>query len=288
MGELEEAITNGDVSGAIALGTKMFTRHGPFENWSVTWWQTIVRAGAVTKRKGHALIADTIVAHVEVVNAQTDDSLDPVVGQWLDIYCPLEAISVLSRKGAHQTCALLLELCARGLTHVVPQILERAVFPTWKHFGTLSLEKKSTVNQDDLHAMEHCLVLAQQLLLTDPAHPELPPRNLRQALIIQTERSKVFDAFHIPHLIRHLPFLVVLQTSPKIPDRLREAIRDFLHSLAMTPPFKAASLRQLDLLKDAFLSNEWSKPGTDSSIEAGMVDTLKLIMSQNRMSEFAQ
>ena len=133
--------------------------------------------------------------------------------------------------------------------------------------------------------MEAAVTLAQQLFLTTPPNAQLPPVNLQQALIIQTARAEVFESTNVQLLIRHLPFLVVLEVAKGVSERLRGQSSTLLQSLAMAPSFKAAVFRHLDLLKGVFLSSEWSRPLLDPSIEAGMVDTLKLIMSDGRQSK---
>jgi len=60
---------------------------------------------------------------------------------------------------------------------------------------------------------------------------------------------------------------------------IHEHVSTLLDSLADTAEFKTAAFRHLHLLKDAFLSSEWSRP-SDPGLETGMVDTLKLIMSE--------
>jgi mediator of RNA polymerase II transcription subunit 12 len=91
----------------------------------------------------------------------------------------------------------------------------------------------------------------------------------------------VFHASNVESLIQQLPALVVLERSKIVPEKTRAQIQLIFRGLAALPQFKTAAFRNLDVLKDAFLSNDWIKRSNDSALETGMVEGLKLMMSDS-------
>ena len=280
MGPLHHAIAKGDIASARGLAAKLFTRHGPFSSWAITWWSTIVKAIQCSDYNKGSSVIDAVIVHVEKVEEKTDSKLGSVVISWLEKQNPTEFVEILSAKSSAAFCEILLNLVAHRRLRIVPNLLDKLAYGIWKHAALAALASKGRLSSKTLRAVESSMILTQHLLLTAPPNPTLPPINLRQSLVIQTERGSALSKANVPSLIRHLPFLIVLDQSRYTPDRLKRDISNLLQGLAITPPFKAAAFRNLHILKDAFLSNEWSKPGMDSGVEAGMVDALKLIMSQ--------
>ena len=264
------AISNGDVGAASSLGSKLFSRHGPFENWSTLWWQTVVDA-----------IGDAAAAtsHITAVYEQADGRLDKVVDTWLGGVA--DPVTLMSSPNAQSLCTVLLHACASRQLRLVSGILEALVYPVWSKCSAAILKDG---NAPQPAAIANSLTLCQQLLLTEPPHKSLPPTCLCQALVLQTERGETLKGSHVILLLQRLPFLVVLKLSKGTPDRTKRSITLLLEQLAETPHFKAAAFRHLDVLKDAFLSNEWSQSSMEN-LEAGMVDVLKMIMSQGMQSE---
>jgi len=286
MSPLHQAIAQGDRVSAKNLGPKLFSRHGPFASWSGAWWATVVKAIQSSDSGKSSSVVDAASVHIEEVDSNTDSRLGAVVVSWLERQSPVELVDILSAKSASTLCEILLNLIAHRRLHIVPSLLERLAYGTWKHAAMAALASKGRLSGKHLRAVESSMILAQHLLLNTPPNPALPPINLRQALVIQTERGSALSKANVPTLIRHLPFLIVLDKSRFTPDRLKREISNLFQGLATTPPFKAAAFRNLHILKDAFLSNEWSKPGIDSAVETGLVDALKLIMSQGSSCEW--
>lgn len=285
MGPLHHAIAKGDVATAKSLSAKLYTRHGPFASWSGTWWSTVVKAIQNSDAHKAISVVDAAIAHIEQVDANTDSKLGSVVVAWLEKDTPTEVLDLLSVKSSPVLCEILLNLVAHRRLHIVPTLLEKLAYGTWKQAAMAVLATKGRLSSRNLRAVESSMVLTQHLLLNAPPNPALPPINLRQALVIQTERGSALSKANVPTLIRHLPFLIVLAKSRFTPEQLKREISVLFQGLATTPPFKAAAFRNLHILKDAFLSNEWSKPGIDAAVEEGMVDALKLIMSQGSSCE---
>ena len=280
MAALQQALSAGNIQAATSLSSKLFTRHGPFSTWSTLWWSTVIKALQVGETSKSSSVINASLAHIEEIDNLTDGTLDTVVSSWIDLLTFAQTTDMLSTNTHSIFSAVLLNLVAHRRLHIVPKLLERLVYSSWKHSASTVLSSNGRIVSRVLRAVESTVTLAQHLLLTSPPNRSLPPINMRQALVLQTERGKAFDVSNVPTLIRHLPFLVVLDTARGCPQHLRDQISTLLRGLAVTPPFKAAAFRHLNVLKDSFLSNEWSKPTLDSSVEAGMVDALKLIMSQ--------
>lgn len=279
MGPLVQAISSGNISAAMAMALKLFSRHGSFSLWSAAWWANIIRGIQIADTRKSAAVANAVLGHIEEVLKQNEDDLDPVLLAWLDTTTELDHVELLAGKSAPIIIDVLLNLVARRRLHTVPRLLDRLSYAIWKHAGNAIMASKGHLSNRNLGASEHSIILAQHLLLTQPPNSELPPINLQQSLIIQTERRAALNGTNVPLLIRHLPFLVVIDTARETSNQVREQISTLLQGLATTPQFKAAAFRHLNILKDAFLSNEWSKPSLSASIETAMVDALKLIMS---------
>ena len=288
MGQLQQAISTGNVAAAKVLAGKLFNRHGPFSSWSMVWWSTLASAVLAPEGVRTASIVDASMTHIMDVDDHTDSTLDFVVATWLQDKAVPSIIDMLALKSASGLIEILLNLVAKRRLRIVPQMLGRLAYATWKHAASGVLATKGRLSTKNLRAVECSMILTQHLLLTTPPNPALPPINLRQSLVMQTERRTAFDATNVPDLIRHLPFLVILDTARTATERLKQQITDLLQGLARTPQFKAAAFRNLHILKDAFLSNEWSKPGIEPCVEARMVDGLKLIMSQGSSCKLDQ
>ena len=286
MGPLHQAISTGNIAAAKILAPKLFSRHGPYKAWSTLWWTTLVQAIQASQPARSSEVVEASLAHIEEVDDNTDATLDSVIGKWLEDMSQASVLQLLSSRVASPMIEVLLNLIAHRRLRIVPRILEKLVYTIWKLAATSVIASKGRISANTIQAVTSCMVLAQQLLLTTPPNPNLPPINLRQSLVLQTERGTALNGSNVPTLIRHLPFLVILDKARGTPDKVREQISTLLRGLARTPQFKAAAFRHLPILKDAFLSNEWGKPGMDPGVESGMVDALKLIMSQSSSSKF--
>lgn len=278
MAGLEQTIKFGDVESAAALGEKMYTRHGPYAVWADLWWVTVVKAigAAISTQPSPTRLIDVAVAHI---SSADQGALDPTIFTWLDTLHPAAKIDLLGQRSSPFVHIFLRLATLRRLSSLT--ILNKLVFPVWHHIATGCLASRARQTSRTQAAAENAVLLAHQLLVTVGPHRLLPPLILQEALVLQTARTRVLHDTAVPSLIRHLPFLVVLQHSPAIWPKTRAYISDLLDSLAATAEFKTAAFRHLDPLKDAFLSSEWSKPGLDPALETGMVDTLKMIMSEH-------
>lgn len=254
----------GATESAAAFASKLFAKHGTFTKWSEQWWAVIVES--IQNRN-----LDAIDAHINHVCDLAATSLDAPVAAWLNGLNPSNRIEVI--RGTYR---LLLRLVTqRRLSTIL--LVNSLILPSWKHAAS-----SLPLSNPHQHALEATIVLAQQLLLTNPPQKHLPPASLQESFIAQTSRAEVFHNKNVLNLIRHLPFLVVLQAS-RVADRIKDEIGELLQCLGMTPAFKTAAFRHLDLLKDTFLSSEWSKTPYDPAVEAGMIDTLKAIMSEGEL-----
>lgn len=240
---------------------------------------------AIQASDGTSSVINAALAHIETLDDQTRDRLDTVATKWLEELSVAQAETLLAGKASSALYTVLLNLVAHRRLRVVSVILGRLVYPIWKHVASLALSSKRFPTKH-ARAMGTTLILTQHFLLAVPPNKNLPPNNLRQALILRTERSRAFDINNVQTLIKHLPFLVVLDTAKNRPDRLHTQISTLLQGLADTPTFNAAAFRHLNILKDVFLSNEWSKPGMDPILETAMVEALKQIMSQSSPGEY--
>ena len=286
MGAVLQSISTGNSSSAGVLAPRLFSRHGPFGRWATIWWGTLLKALLEPERGSSPLaVVDAALAHVEAVEDNMDKGFDAVVSAWLSSLTVQAGFELMRTQSALSLCSLLLNLAAHRRVHIVPQIMDKLVYATWKQAAALSLSSRGKLDAKHIQAVENAIILAQHFLLAaPPSEAGLPPTNLRQSLILQTERGQVFNSTNAPILIRHLPFLIVLDSARGATERIRSQILTLLQGLATTPQFKAAAFRHVDVLKDAFLSVEWSKSSVDPSLEASMVDALKLIMSQGSSS----
>ena len=285
MGPLYQAISTGNIAAAKILAPKMFSRHGSFPNWASLWWTTLIKAIHGSDRKKSSAVIEAALAHIEQVDDIAEGKLDKTIGDWLELLSPVSAFEQMASRSASILCEILLNLVAQRRARIVPKILDKLAYTCWKQAASSAIALKGRFSSKFTQAVTTSLVLSQQLLLTVPPNQNLPPINLRQSLVLQTERVKAMSKAFVPSLIRHLPFLVILDKARGTSESIRVQISTLLESLARTPCFKAAAFRHLHILKDAFLSNEWSKPGMDSTIEGGMVNALKLIMSQSSSCE---
>lgn len=279
MDGLKQIIHAGDATRATALAPKVFARHGRFATWSETWWTTIVQAIQTADHNTPETVA-AAVAHVsEVDNQAGDGSLRPVVAKWVETLTPSQRVDIFGRRHVPPMVSLLLALIIqRRLGSLV--LLEKLVFPELKHAAGLCTATNARLSSKRTYAIDWTVSLTQQLLLCT-GHKSLPPQNLREAYIVQTARAAVFHASNVDGLINQLPILVVLERSKIVPEKTRTQIRDIFRGLAALPQFKTAAFRNLDVLKDAFLSNDWIKRSNDPALETGMVEGLKLMMSDS-------
>jgi mediator of RNA polymerase II transcription subunit 12 len=284
MTQLYQSVSKGDVQTAGDLAKDFAERRDKFKSWAGLWWTTIVSAirhGDVARSKN---IMDAALAHIEDTITDLEDSFDELLTAWLTNLPSQTILDILGGKTSPILAAVFLHLTSQRHLHIMPNIFDRLVYPVWLAAASSVLPLKSRLAPKYQNALEATLNIAQQVLLIS-ARKDLPPLSLQQSLIIQTERMKVFQSNNVSGLIQHLPFLVVLQAVKGTAERIKQRISVLLDELFMTPEFKAAAFRQMDVLKDSFLSNEWSKPGLDPLIEAGMIDALKLIMSQEAPGE---
>jgi mediator of RNA polymerase II transcription subunit 12 len=276
---VEAAIKRGDTAAVAALGEKLFTRHGPFHNWGDLWWNAVVKAiwAAPSQVSSNSLV-DTALVHIFSVDDKVG-CLDGTVSRWLDTLSPASKVDSLGQRSSPFLTILLNLVTSRRISSLT--ILEKLVFPIWQTTSSACLVSRARQSSKSQAAVENSVMLAHQLLVSIGPHRHLPPATLGEAFILFSARARVLHDTNVPSLIRHLPFLVVLQYSPSISSKTREYIATLLESLAATAEFKTAAFRHLEILKDAFLSSEWSKPSLDPGLETGMVDTLKLIMSES-------
>jgi mediator of RNA polymerase II transcription subunit 12 len=267
MPEVISLLSKTDTGVATTFGKKMYARHGSFEAWSSTWWATVARAVSSSENSS---VIEVTMAHIAAV----DEELDETVTSWLDGLGHSGRVEMFGRRNSPLVVVLLRLVVQRRLTALT--ILSRMCYPAWKQASTTVSHRQSTRSQ---FTIENSVILSQQLLMNIPPHPALSPVNLCEAFVVQTTRTHVFYDGNVSALIRHLPFLVVLQKSPGIFTKTQENISLLIDSLGKTAEFKTAAFRLLDQLKDAFLSSEWSK-SSNPELEGGMVDALKLIMSE--------
>jgi len=283
MPAVEQAMKLRDPEQAVAMAQKLFKRHGPYSAWGDLWWVTVMKAIAFdqTLKEPTALI-DTVLAHVAAVESK-DNTLDQTVGRWLDGLTPIAKVDLLGHRHSPFVAIFLHLVTERRLSSFT--LLEKLAFPIWQFIATTCLTSRTRQSSRSQAAAENAVLLAHQILITTGPHTHLPPANLEEVFVLKSSRAKVLYDTNVPSLVRHLPYLVVLQYSPSILTHTHEHIRTLLDSLAGTAEFKTAAFRHLHLLKDAFLSSEWSKPSLDPGLETGMVDTLKLIMSETPASD---
>ena len=217
-------------------------------------------------------------AHIDQVTERLALELDSVVAQWLDGFSKKRQVESLSSTGPLMPMILIL-VTRRRLSTVT--VLNHLLYPLWKQLAPVAMNASAYLSDAQLQAVESSLILMEQLFLTKPPHQHLPPLDQEEALIAQTSRAEVFTNYRTPDLIRHLPLLVVLGSSANMPDQIRAHVGRFFEHLSLIPAFKTAIFRHLPLLKDAFLTSDWSRPGIGPEIEAGLVETLKGMMSES-------
>jgi mediator of RNA polymerase II transcription subunit 12 len=283
MPAVEQAIKLRNPEQAAALGEKLFKRHGPYSTWGDLWWVTVVKAILYDQSfKEPTALIDTVLAHVAAVESK-DNTLDTTIARWLDTLTPVAKVDLLGHRHSPLVAILLHLVTKRRVSSLT--LLEKLAFPIWQLASTTCLSSRARQSSKSQAAVENSVLMAHQILITTGPHTQLPPANLEEGFVLRSSRARVFYDTNVPSLVRHLPFLVVLQYSPSILSTTHEHISTLLNSLAGTAEFKTAAFRHLHLLKDAFLSSEWSKPSLDAGLETGMVDTLKLIMSETPPSD---
>jgi mediator of RNA polymerase II transcription subunit 12 len=280
MAAIFQCISTGNDANALDLARGLFDRHGPFKTWAGLWWSTIISAVQQSNSENSKAVIGTALANIELVDEKSTGMLDALISAWLDSLPIAAAIECMSQKTSLTFTTVLLHLCARRRLRSMSKVMDKLVYPAWKGLTmTISLPT-SRLSAKQMFSLESTLSMAQQILLITPPNKSLPPFTLRESMVIQTECCKVLSSTNVPTLIQHLPFLVLLQSVRTTPVKHKKQISTLIDGLAISPEFKAAAFRHMEVLKSAFLSNEWSKSGLDPSIEAGMIDALKLIMSQ--------
>lgn len=286
MGSVQQFIAAGDNTESTGLVPKLFSRHGSFNSWSTLWWQNVIfgiQAGAIDGNAAPAVLYSAI-AHVIAVDGMAVGSMEEVIEVWVKTLSPAALLEMFGKRSAFTICHLLLHLVVQRRITSVP-LVTRIVFPILKQASIHALAARGSLPAKYVHSVDVTIAFAQQLLLEIPPDREFPPTTLRQSYVLQTARATLFHRDHVQELIRHLPYLVVLRTASRIGDKLKGHLDILLRDLAMLPAFKTAAFRHLELLKEVFLSSEWSRSSLDSAVEVGMVDALKLIMSDGSTSE---
>ncbi|ORY23991.1 hypothetical protein BCR39DRAFT_548068 [Naematelia encephala] len=273
-------IRSGDVAKAIALGKDMAAHNRSLDSWGLTWWRQVIEAlcSDPTLPGTQQDILSAALGMIGTIDDACEANVASIVKKWLESLSLAEITDIFGQQNSMLPVMVLLYLVAQRRIPSLP-VISNIVFPIWRAVSASILGNRSRLQGKQALAVESSVILAQQLLLDRPPHAIFPPTTLCEAHIVQTARTKILHADNVPELIRHLPFLVVFGSTPGVADRTRQEVSDLLQSLAMLPEFKTAAFRQLDLLKDAFLSSNWSKPGIEPTVEAGMVETLKMIMS---------
>ncbi|WRT64690.1 uncharacterized protein IL334_001624 [Kwoniella shivajii] len=276
----QQVLSGAKEEAAINLASKLFVRHGTLVNWSSAWWTSII--GVLqhpSAHVSHESIVRTINSHIIAVKRESKDSLEPVIISWLESSSPAALIETFGKRSGviiiHFLLGLIVNRCLSTLT-----VLERLVYPIWKHVSGSALAHRKRLSSKQTQAVTNIINISSQLLVSPPLVDSLPPTNSIDSLVVLAYRQAVFCGTSVQNFIRHLPLLVVLGKSNLLPDSTTSTISSMLRCLAMTAEFKTAAFRNLNVLKDAFLSTEWSKPSSAYGLEAGMEDTLKLIMSE--------
>lgn len=274
---LERVIQSGDVFRSVSLAAKIFEDRHAFDPSDDAWWAKLADL-ARTSSPYAAKVTEALLAHVDRACDLVGCTVDAVLSGWAVSLSATAKIDWIGRRETPSESFLLGLVVARRISTVT--LLEGLVYPVIHHVATVAMASKSRVSNAHQLAVSSAVTYLQQLLLSTPLNPSLPPATLQEAFIVQTSRTRVLDNAHVPDLIKHLPLLVLISASKGVTANLTEDIHKFLQSFAMTPEFKTAAFRHLDLLKDAFLSSHWSKPGLSPAVEEGMVETLKQVMSE--------
>ncbi|WVR04690.1 hypothetical protein IAU60_001701 [Kwoniella sp. DSM 27419] len=277
---LQQVLVHCRQEAAAALGTKLFARHGSFASWSTEWWTTIINIlqHPTNQNSGQAIV-DTAVSHINAVESETRGVVDPVIKLWLDGLTSSSLMDTFGKRASGTITQLLLELVIRRSLST-QTLLDKLLFPVWKHASSTALMPRKRLSSKQIQAVVCSVNIAAQLLVLPPLIESLPPQKPTDSLVALASRQEVFRGVNVQSLIKHLPLVVVLQKSNTLPDQTTDIASTMLRRLAMTAEFKTAAFRNLNVLKDAFLSSEWSRPPMDPALEVGMVDTLKLIMSE--------
>nr|XP_018265377.1 uncharacterized protein I303_01743 [Kwoniella dejecticola CBS 10117]OBR87535.1 hypothetical protein I303_01743 [Kwoniella dejecticola CBS 10117] len=277
---LRQVLSGAKEESAVALAPKLYVRHGSFDNWRHQWWKIIIEIlQHPSSHLAYDAVLRTVTSHIITVMQEARKPLEPTISAWLETLSAVSLIDTFGRRPgslvAHVCLVLVVNRHLSSLT-----LLERVIYPIWKHTSNIVLTPRKRLSSKQVQAVGNTVNLFAQLLVSAPLVPYLPPTKPTDSLIVLAYRQAVFCGTSIQNLIRHLPLLVVLQKSALLPGHANITISSALRCLAMTAEFKTAAFRNLSVLKDAFLSTEWSKPSACHGLEAGMEDTLKLIMSE--------
>nr|KIR49643.1 hypothetical protein I312_00731 [Cryptococcus bacillisporus CA1280] len=276
---LPHILTTGKESKAISVAPALFRQCGSFSSWSLKWWMLILDVVQKANTEQKPFLYHVISTHLSAVLGQHGDSLDDAVTSWLENLSAVNLVETFGKRSSGVLVRLLLFLIShRFLSTWV--LLEKAVFPIWKHASPFALPPRKRLSSKQIQAITSTVNIIAQLLISPPLIPDFPPVSLKESLIVQASRQPVLQRLSVGILIQHLPLLVVFEQSKLLPDQISQRIDVILRNLAMTAEFKTAAFRNLNLLKDAFLAREWSGPGMDQGLEGKMIDVLKRIMSE--------
>ncbi|OXL06191.1 hypothetical protein C348_05673 [Cryptococcus neoformans Gb118] len=276
---LPHILSTGKENTAISVAPTLFRQCGSFSSWSLKWWTLIVDVVQKANTEQKPFLYHVISTHLSAVLGQRGDSLDDVLTSWLEKLSAVSLVETFGKRSSGVLVRLLLFLVShRFLSTWV--VLEKAIFPIWKHASPSALPPRKRLSSKQIQAITSTVNIIAQLLISPPLIPDLPPVSLKESLIVQASRQPVLQGFCVGILIQHLPLLVVFEQSKLLPDQMSLRIDEILRNLAMTAEFKTAAFRNLNLLKDAFLAREWSGPGMDQGLEGKMIDVLKRIMSE--------
>lgn len=276
---LPHILTTGKESKAISVAPALFRQCGSFSSWSLKWWMLILDVVQKANTEQKPFLYHAISTHLSAVLGQHGDTLDDAVTSWLENLSAVSLVETFGKRSSGVLIRLLLFLVShRFLSTWV--LLEKAVFPIWKHASPFALPPRKRLSSKQIQAITSTVNIIAQLLISPPLIPDFPPVSLKESLIVQASRQPVLQRLSVGILIQHLPLLVVFEQSKLLPDQISQRIDAILRNLAMTAEFKTAAFRNLNLLKDAFLAREWSGPGMDQGLEGKMIDVLKRIMSE--------
>lgn len=276
---LPHILSTGKENMAISVAPTLFRQCGSFSSWSLKWWTLIVDVVQKANTEQKPFLYHVISTHLSAVLGQRGDSLDDALTSWLEKLSAVSLVETFGKRSSGVLVRLLLFLVShRFLSTWV--VLEKAIFPIWKHASPSALPPRKRLSSKQIQAITSTVNIIAQLLISPPLIPDLPPVSLKESLIVQASRQPVLQGFCVGILIQHLPLLVVFEQSKLLPDQMSLRIDEILRNLAMTAEFKTAAFRNLNLLKDAFLAREWSGPGMDQGLEGKMIDVLKRIMSE--------
>nr|XP_019047064.1 hypothetical protein I302_03671 [Kwoniella bestiolae CBS 10118]OCF25994.1 hypothetical protein I302_03671 [Kwoniella bestiolae CBS 10118] len=279
---LQQVLSGAKEDHAIALAPKLFVRHGSFSNWSNQWWSTIIQhLQHPSSHVSQDSTLRTIDSHILAVRRDAQNQLEPVISSWLDGLTPTALVDMFGKRSGGLISPLLLELAVERCVSTLT-LLEKLIYPIWKYTSSIILTPRRRLSSKQINAVNNTINMASQLLVSPPLIATLPPTIPTHSLIVLAFRQAVFCGVSVQNLIKHLPLLVVLLKSAMLSENTNSTISSLLRCLAMTAEFKTAAFRNLNILKDTFLSTEWSKPSSAHGLEAGMEDTLKLIMSEKQ------